>query len=111
MVCLEVGRQGGGRVFPGRRTCAATPATCGAAIDVPDSATYSSVDPWHTALAQADVIFTPGAYMSMHLPKSENRAAVSSWLEAPTVMARGAKAGVCRQASQSLGEGAGRGER
>jgi hypothetical protein len=95
----------------------------------------------HIADPHADVIFTPGAYISIHFPKSEKIAAWSAAEEAPTyayiyytfiyvcmyvytciysyihinmnihiyihvyiptVIAEGAKAGVCKQESQSL---------
>mmetsp|Transcript_12032 Transcript_12032/g.19585 ORF Transcript_12032/g.19585 Transcript_12032/m.19585 type:complete len:250 (-) Transcript_12032:279-1028(-) len=46
---------------------AATPATCGVAMEVPLMVSFAVLDPFH-----ADVIEVPGAYISVHLPKFEN---------------------------------------
>ena len=64
------------------------PATCGHAIDVPQSATARVREPIH-----ADTMFTPGANTSTHGPKLENEATWSAVVEAPTVRASGADAG------------------
>ena len=45
------------------RPRATTPATCGAAIDVPDFTELAVDDPIH-----ADVMFDPGAKTSTHVP-------------------------------------------
>ena len=73
---------------------AATPATCGDAIEVPESAT--GVEKF---LASADGIETPGAKISTHSPKLENDARLSNLSVAPTVIASGADAGDAVQAS------------
>ena len=72
---------------------AATPATCGDAIEVPD----------HVALAVSEPLFeeviaSPGAKMSRHEPKFENVARTSVAPVAPTVTALAALAGEYRHA-------------
>jgi hypothetical protein len=67
---------------------AATPATCGAAIDVPDieRVALSEVCP-------ADTMLEPGAKTSKHEPKLENEDRSSLEVVEPTVMASGSPAG------------------
>lgn len=48
------------------KTSAATPATCGEAIEVPEIVLIDVVDRY-----QAEVMFVPGAKMSRHVPKFE----------------------------------------
>jgi hypothetical protein len=48
---------------------------------------------------RADIMFTPGAKMSMHVPKLEKDALESAALVAPTVIALVAEAGLVVQAS------------
>ena len=67
---------------------AARPATCGAAMDVPEIVRVE-VDPE----IHAEVIPVPGAYMSTQLPKFEYEARLSDWSVAPMVIADGARAG------------------
>jgi hypothetical protein len=67
---------------------AATPATCGAAIDVPDIEVMSVVLRMYD-----DVTETPGANTSTHEPKFEKLARTSVEPVAPTVMAKGSLAG------------------
>src|SRR6476469_316861 len=71
---------------------AAAPATCGVAIDVP---LIVFVPP----LSQSDVMFTPGAKMSVQVPKFENEARASLVAVALTVIASGTRAGEKPQAS------------
>lgn len=70
------------------RTSAATPATCGAAIEVPEMVLIAVFDDRH-----ADVIDTPGAKISRHVPKFENDARASVDEVAPTVIAATAREG------------------
>lgn len=67
---------------------AATPATCGDAIDVPDRDAIRVVLPMN-----AEVMLCPGAKMSTHVPQLENDARLSTEVDAATVMASGALAG------------------
>src|SRR6267143_6687380 len=73
---------------------AATPATCGVAIDVP-LIVFVDVSVSH----HADVMFTPGANQSTHGPKSEKLALPSAEVVAPTVIASATPAGEPVQAS------------
>jgi hypothetical protein len=61
---------------------AAIPATCGDAIEVPDHVAVFVVPP-----IIADVMLTPGAKMSRHVPQLENDARASVDDVAPTVIA------------------------
>jgi hypothetical protein len=76
---------------------ATTPATCGAAIDVPDHDAVRVGDP-----IIADVIDTPGANTSRQRPQLENEARASFELVAPTVIADTADAGEVLHASALL---------
>src|SRR5690348_2729720 len=83
---------------------AKTPATCGAAKEVPDATFCTSLSTVPSGLTrglyQADRMFTPGAKMSMQRPQFENvarRSVVASM--APTVTASGTRAGEKLQAS------------
>src|SRR5918996_5103828 len=64
------------------RYCAATPAVCGVAIDVPLMVFVDVLVRNH-----ADVMDTPGANQSTQLPKSLKLARASFWSLAPTVSA------------------------
>mmetsp|Transcript_5690 Transcript_5690/g.11853 ORF Transcript_5690/g.11853 Transcript_5690/m.11853 type:complete len:233 (+) Transcript_5690:545-1243(+) len=72
---------------------AAAPATCGEAIDVPS---YTSVAPF--PVSTADVIPSPGAKMSTHVPQLLKSARRSFSVLAPTVIASAADAGEVLQA-------------
>ena len=76
---------------------AATPATCGDAIDVPEMVPVAVVPVCH-----ADLIPDPGANMSTHSPKLENDERVSLVVVEPTVIALGAAAGENPHASAVL---------
>src|ERR1044071_2171679 len=76
---------------------AATPATCGEAIEVPLNVAVAVSE-----LNQADKIPEPGAKMSKQVPKFENEARASLVVVAPTVMALAARAGEVVQASVLL---------
>src|SRR2546428_13886024 len=73
---------------------AATPVTCGVAIDVP-LIVFVDVSVSH----HADVMFTPGANQSTHGPKSEKLALRSAESVAPTVIASATPDGEPAQAS------------
>ena len=75
------------------RNNAATPATCGDAIDVPEIV-FVAV----SLVLHADVILLPGAKMSTHVPKFENEERVSLVVVEPTVIALAARAGETLQA-------------
>jgi len=75
---------------------AAAPATCGEAIDVPDSSSVA-VSPVY----QSETMSTPGANRSTHEPRLENEARLSSRPDAATVSAAGSRAGEDSQASSS----------
>ncbi len=75
-------------------TRAAAPATCGAAMEVPESVAVAV----GLSIA-ADRIPTPGAKTSTQGPRFENQARWSSWPVAPTVIALGAPPGEVAQAS------------
>ena len=72
---------------------AATPATCGVAIDVPEIVFVAVSLVFHD-----DVMLLPGAKMSRQGPKFENDARASVIVVAPTVMAFGTRAGDVVQA-------------
>ena len=67
---------------------AATPVTCGVAIDVPEIVLVSVSLPFH-----ADGMSLPGANRSRHVPKFENDDRASVFEVAPTVIALGTRAG------------------
>ena len=73
--------------FPCRYS-AATPAVCGVAIDVPLIVFVAFIDVHH-----ADVMLTPGANQSTHVPKFENDARRSELSDAPIVIAWLTRAG------------------
>jgi hypothetical protein len=70
------------------RTRAASPATCGDAIEVPEMVLVAVLPEIH-----AEVICEPGAHMSTHDPKFEYEARESRLSMAPIVMAPGTRAG------------------
>ena len=70
------------------RYSAATPATCGDAIEVPLMVLVAVV-----LVYQAEVIDEPGAKMSRQVPKLENDERASVLVVEPTVIADGARAG------------------
>ena len=67
---------------------AATPATCGDAIEVPEIVFVAVL-----LVAQAEVILEPGAKMSTHVPKFENEDRASELVVDPTVSALVTRAG------------------
>src|SRR5512138_2602907 len=69
------------------RYSAATPVTCGVAIDVPDQTAGSGPE------SDADGIFTPGANRSRQRPQFVKSARQSRASVAPTVIASGSLAG------------------
>jgi hypothetical protein len=69
-------------------TRAASPATCGDAIDVPEIVLDAEVLEIH-----AEVICVPGAHMSTQDPKFEYEARASRTSVAPMVIAAGTRAG------------------
>src|SRR5438046_1951960 len=69
-------------------TRAEAPVTCGVAIEVP-LIVFVAV----SLVSHDDVMFTPGAKMSTHVPKLEKEARLSLMSVAPTVMAPGTRAG------------------
>ena len=76
------------------RNSAAAPVTCGVAIDVP-LIVFVAV----SLAFQDEVMFTPGAKMSVQVPKLENEARASLMSEAFTVIASVTRAGVKLHAS------------
>ncbi len=70
------------------RNRAATPATCGVAIDVPLSVAVAV-----SLVSQADRMLEPGAKISTTLPKLENDDRASVIVVAPTVIASATRAG------------------
>ena len=72
---------------------AATPQTCGVAIDVPLIVFVAVV-----LVYQAEVMLEPGAKMSRQVPKFENEERASVLVVEPTVIAFGARAGELLQA-------------
>src|SRR5439155_4196684 len=69
-------------------TRAESPVTCGVAIEVP-LIVFVAV----SLVIHDEVMFTPGAKMSTHVPKLEKEARLSLMSVAPTVMAPGTRAG------------------
>ena len=69
-------------------SCATAPATCGAAIEVPWYATYAE-----SLRELREGISVPGARTSTQRPRLEYDASLSPDVVAPTVIARGARAG------------------
>ena len=70
------------------RNNAATPATCGDAIDVPEIVLVAV-----SLVLHADVILLPGAKMSRQVPKFENEERASLVVVDPTVIALATRAG------------------
>jgi len=70
------------------RNKAATPATCGDAIEVPEIVLVAV-----SLVLQADVMLLPGAKMSTQVPKFENDERASVVVVEPTVIAAAARAG------------------
>ena len=70
------------------RICAATPATCGHAMLVPEIVVVSESEPIHAA-----VMAEPGAWMSTHVPWFEKPDLASLLVVDPTVTASGVEAG------------------
>ena len=75
------------------RNNAATPATCGDAIDVPEIVLVAV-----SLVRHAEVMPLPGAKISTQVPKFENDERVSVVVVEPTVIAAGARAGETLQA-------------
>ena len=75
------------------RNKAATPATCGDAIDVPEIVLVAV-----SLVLHAEVMLLPGAKMSTQVPKFENEERASGVVVEPTVIAAGARAGETLQA-------------
>jgi hypothetical protein len=67
---------------------AATPATCGEAIEVPEIVLVAV-----SLVRHAEVILEPGAKMSTHVPKFENDERASELVVEPTVIALATRAG------------------
>jgi hypothetical protein len=76
------------------RNSAATPVTCGVAIDVPEIVLVAVSLVFHD-----EVMLLPGAKMSTHVPKFENEERASVIVVEPTVIALGARAGETLHAS------------
>jgi hypothetical protein len=76
------------------RYSAATPATWGVAIDVPEIVFVAVFD-----VRQEEVMLTPGARISTPAPKFENEANASLLSVAPTVIASATRAGDAVEAS------------
>ena len=70
------------------RNNAATPATCGVAIEVPEMVLVAVSLVFHD-----EVILLPGAKMSRHVPKFENEERASLVVVDPTVIALATRAG------------------
>ena len=75
------------------RNNAATPVTCGVAIDVPEIV-FVAV----SLVRQAEVMLLPGAKMSTQVPKFENEERASLVVVEPTVIAFAVRAGETLQA-------------
>ena len=75
------------------RNKAATPATCGVAIDVPEIVLVAV-----SLVLHDDVILLPGAKISTQVPKFENDERASVIVVEPTVIALAARAGELLQA-------------
>ena len=67
---------------------AATPATCGVAIDVPEMVLVADVEP-----IQEDLMLEPGAKISTQVPIFEKEDLASVLVVDPTVIALAARAG------------------
>ena len=76
------------------RNSAATPVTCGVAIDVPEIVLVAVSLVFHD-----DVMLLPGAKISRHVPKFENDERASVVVVEPTVIAVATRAGDCVHAS------------
>src|SRR6476660_265118 len=76
------------------RNNAATPVTCGVAIDVPEIVLVAV-----SLVLHADVMLLPGAKMSTQVPKFENDERTSVIVVEPTVIALAVRAGETLQAS------------
>jgi hypothetical protein len=76
---------------------AATPATCGVAIEVPEIV-FVAV----SLVFQDEVMLEPGAKISTHVPKLEKDERASVIVVDPTVIALGSRAGEELQASALL---------
>ena len=76
------------------RNNAATPVTCGVAIEVPEIVLVAVSLVFHD-----DVMLLPGAKMSTQVPKFENEERASVVVVDPTVIALGARAGETLHAS------------
>src|SRR4026208_2645929 len=77
------------------RNNAATPVTCGVAIDVPEMVLVAVSLVFHD-----DVMLLPGAKMSTQVPTFENDERASLVVVEPTVIAFGKRAGETRQGSR-----------
>ena len=75
------------------RNNAATPVTCGVAIDVPEIVLVAV-----SLVRHDDVMLLPGAKMSTHVPKFENEERASLVVVEPTVIAFAVRAGDTLQA-------------
>jgi hypothetical protein len=75
------------------RNNAATPVTCGVAIDVPEIVFVAVSLVFHD-----EVMLLPGAKMSTHVPKFENEERASVVVVEPTVIALAVRAGETLQA-------------
>ncbi len=84
----------GAAVGSASRRSAATPAACGAAIEVPEIVFVAVVE-----VCQADVMPEPGANTSRQVPQFEKDERASVDVVEPTVIADGARAGDWVQAS------------
>ena len=73
--------------FPSKKR-AATPATCGVAIEVPEIVFVAVSLVFHD-----EVMLEPGAKISTHVPKFENDERASVVVVDPTVIALGSRAG------------------
>ena len=70
------------------RKSAATPATCGDAIEVPEIVLVAV-----SLVLHDEVMFEPGAKISKHVPKFENEERASVLVVDPTVIALATRAG------------------
>ena len=96
LMIAEVTVAGEAVVFVSRKS-AATPATCGAAIEVPEIVLVAV-----SLVLQEEVMLEPGAKMSRQVPKLENEERASALVVAPTVIALATRAGDVVQASALL---------
>src|SRR5258705_329233 len=79
------------------KNSAATPATCGVAMEVPEIVLVAVSLVFHE-----DVMLEPGAKISTHVPKFENDERASVVVVEPTVIALATRAGDELQASALL---------